>query len=326
MLIPVLAAPAAKKLKLPKGKKMTNWPVFFITLLSALIFAAGCQQPAPKPIKPLTVEPNTTEPNTPPIVQTSQTFHDICADILNNYVNDNGSVNYDMLRRKRSELITVLEKFDKLTPAEYNSWTKEDRIAFWINAYNMQMLNIIVKNYPIKPSRVFSVLWGPKSIRHIEGDIGGVWNNYKFIVMDEEFTLSDIEKRLFNKEFDEPRVLFALSRASLSGPPLRREPYYGHKLHSQLDDQTKKFLANPRGFRIDKNAGVVYLSALLQPTWFGSEFVSKYATDKKFKDKGTETRAVLNFITNYISPQDVSFLEVENYSVSYIAYDWTLNE
>ena len=307
---------------------MANWHASFITSLSVLIFAAGCQQPAPKPTKPPMAEPNTTEPNMLPIVQTPKkgSFHDICADILNNYVDDNGSVNYDMLRRKRNELAAVLEKFNKLTPAEYNSWTKEDKIALWINAYNMQMLNIIVKNYPIKPSRVFSLLWGPKSIRHIAGDIGGIWNNYKFIIMDEEFTLNDIEKRLFHKEFNEPMVLFALSRASLSGPPLRREPYYGHKLHKQLDDQARKFLANPRGFRIDRNAGVVHLSALLQPNWFGSEFVGKYATDKKFKDKDPQTRAVLNFISHYIPARDASFLEVGNYSVNYIAYDWTLNE
>jgi hypothetical protein len=304
---------------------MTNWSVFFTTLLSILIFATGCQELAPEPIEPPTTEPNTPAPD---IVQIPQkvSFHDICADILKDYVDDNGMVSYNMLRLKRYQLKTVLDKFDTLKVDEYNSWPKEDKIAFWINAYNMQMLNIIVKNYPIKPSRIFSVFWGPKSIRHIKGDINGIWNNYKFIVMDEEFTLGEIEKRFFRKEFDDPRVFFALSRASLSGPPLRSEPYYGRKLHEQLDDQTKKFLANPRGFHIDKDAGIVRLSALLQPTWFGNEFVDKYATDKKFKDENPTTRAVLNFITNYVSAQDVSFLEVENYSVKYIAYDWTLNE
>jgi len=304
---------------------MTNWRVFFTTLLSVLIFATGCQQPAPEPIEPPTTEPNIPAPD---IVQIPQkvSFHNICADILKDYVDDNGMVNYNMLRLRRYQLKTVLDKFDTLKVDEYNSWPKEDKIAFWINAYNMQMLNIIVKNYPIKPSRIFSIFWGPKSIRHIKGDINGIWNNYKFIVMDEEFTLGEIEKRIFHKEFDDPRVFFALSRASLSGPPLRSEPYYGRKLHEQLDDQTKNFLANPRGFRIDRDAGAVHLSALLQPTWFGNEFVGKYATDKKFKDKNPATRAVLNFITNYVSAQDVSFLEVENYSVRYIAYDWTLNE
>jgi len=304
---------------------MTNWFVFFITALSVLIFTTGCQQPSPE-----TIEPKATEPSmpAPDIVRTHQkvSFHNVCAEILKDYVNDDGMVNYNMLRLKRHLLKTVLDKFDSLKRSEYNSWPKEDKIAFWINAYNMQMLNIIIKNYPIKPSRIFSLFWGPKSIRHIEGNISGIWNKYKFIVMDEEFTLGEIERRFFRKEFDEPRVFFALSRASLSGPPLRSEPYYGRKLNKQLDDQTRKFLASPHGLRIDRDAAVVHLSALLQPAWFGNEFLGKYATDKKFKDKNPATRAVLNFITNYVSVQDAAFLEVENYSVRYIAYNWILNE
>jgi len=144
--------------------------------------------------------------------------------------------------------------------------------------------------------------------------------------MDEEFTLSEVERRFFRQKFDEPRVFFAISHASLSSPPLRNEPYYGHKLYEQLDDQAKRFLSNLGGFRIGRNEQTVYLSAILQSTWYGKDFISKYGTDKKFKDQQPPTRAVLNLAINYISQQDVSFLEVENYSVKYITYDWRLND
>jgi hypothetical protein len=144
--------------------------------------------------------------------------------------------------------------------------------------------------------------------------------------MDEEFTLTEIERRFFRKQFDEPRVFFAISHASLSSPPLRNKPYYGHKLYKQLDDQAKRFLSSPQGFRIDREKQTVYLSAIFQSTWYGKEFISKYHTDKKFKDQQPEVRAVLSFLTNYISEQDVSFLELKNYSVEYIKYDWRLNE
>jgi hypothetical protein len=144
--------------------------------------------------------------------------------------------------------------------------------------------------------------------------------------MDEEFTLYGVEQRFFRKEFDEPRAFFALCKASLSSPPLRNEPYYGHKLNQQLDNQVKRFLSAPQAFQIDRNAKVVRLSAILQPTWFGSEFVSKYGIDKKFKDHPPSVRAVLNFITNYIPQQDVYFLETENYAIEYLRYDWALNE
>jgi hypothetical protein len=144
--------------------------------------------------------------------------------------------------------------------------------------------------------------------------------------MDEEFTLQEIEQRFFRKQFDEPRTFFALSHANLSGPPMRNEPYYGRKLIHQLDDQAEKFFSNPLAFKIDRNRQKVYLSPMLQPTWFGSEFLDKYGTDKKFKDQQPAVRAVLSVITNYISEQDKNFLEVENYTVEYMRYNWRLND
>jgi hypothetical protein len=144
--------------------------------------------------------------------------------------------------------------------------------------------------------------------------------------MNEEFTLKEIEQRFFRREFNEPRVFFAISHASLSSPPLRNEPYYGSRLYEQLDDQAKKFLSSPFAFKIDREKRMVYLSAILNPTWCGKEFISKYGTDKKFKDQSPPLRAVLNFVAKYVSKQDLFFLERENYSVQYITYNWTLND
>jgi hypothetical protein len=160
-----------------------------------------------------------------------------------------------------------------------------------------------------------------------KGAVGAIkWNKYKFFVMDEEFTLARIEKRFFREKFDEPRVFFAITHASLSSPALRKEPYCGHRLYEQLDDQTKRFLSNPRAFRIDRKKRRVYLWALLKPTWYGKEFISKYGTNKKFKDQQPATRAVLNFVTKYVSEQDAFFLERKYYDVKYIGYDWRLND
>jgi len=286
----------------------------------------------PEVAEPSQAGPNDTEPNAPnvdvaepnePNAVGAKAFHDKCAAILKSYVDSRGMVNYRVLRRKRLELKSVLEEFNKLDPNEYESWSREDKIAMWINAYNIQMLDIITRNYPIKPmSRFHKVLWGPQSIRHIEGK----WTKYKFLVMDEVFTLSEIEKRFFRGEFDDPRVFFALTRASLSSPPLRNEPYYGYKLNEQLDDQVRRFLSNPLGFKIDREKGKVYLSALFQKIEYGKEFLSKYGTDRKFKGKEPETRAVLNFITHYVPPEVKSFLELGNYTVQFMGYNWTIND
>ena len=280
--------------------------------------------------EPNVVEPNEVEPNVEPNdVKPSLkvTFHKKCADILNNFVDDKGMVDYRKLKQKRLKLKKLLDEFSELDPGEYKTWPREDKIAFWINAYNLQMLQIIVENYPIESYRWLHLLpgWEPDSIQHINKRIDGI-NKQKFKVMDEVFTLPEVEQRFFRKEFNEPRVFFALSYATLSSPPLRNEPYYGSKLNKQLDDQAKKFLSNPLAFKIDRNKQRVYLSSILQPKSFGNEFLNQYGTDKKFKDQQPAVRAVLSFIINYISEQDKNFLEVENYTVIYMRRNWRLND
>jgi len=257
-----------------------------------------------------------------PKPQPRVSFHDKCAAILKEFVNDDGAVDYSNLRRKRLELKQLLQEFDELEPSEYKAWPREDKIAFWINVYNIQMLNVIVENYPINASRVLSFFWGPYSIRHIKG----IWTDYKVMIMDEEFTLREIERRFFQREFNEPRAFLAITYASMSGPRLHNEPYHGYKLEEQLNDQVRQFLSSADGFRIDKDEQTVYLSAIFEPTWHGDEFVKKFRINRKFKERAPETRAVLNFVSRYIPKQDVSFLEVENYTVKYIKYDWTLND
>jgi hypothetical protein len=296
---------------------------------------AKIAEPEPNDVEPPKAEPNDIEPNDiepnqidPNVITTipKVSFHDKCVAVLKAFVDDEGMVNYKKLKRKKSQLSKLLDEFAKLDPNEYDSWPKEDKIAFWLNAYNIQRLKIIVDNYPIKSSRWGRVFWWPpSSIRYIDKNIGYI-DKQKFFVRKEEFTLARIEERFFFKEFDEPRVFFALSLNSLSSPHLRNEPYYGYKLDEQLNDQAKKFLSSSHAFRIDRKKKRVYLSAKLKPTSYGKKFIAKHATNRRFKDQPRATRAVLNFVTNYISEQDVFFLEKENYSVKYIRYDWRIND
>jgi hypothetical protein len=308
---------------LSQERKMAKRLVLLITFSMPVLVcsypATGLEQTRSEPndVPPAAVEPNNVG------TDRASSFHAQCAGILQEFVNDKGMVDYKGLRRKRLELRAALNQFDNLDPNEYKSWAKEDRIAFWINAYNLQKLKVVADNYPIEPSsRILTIYWGPSSIRHIEQKM----SRHKFLVMDEEFTFAGVEKRFFRGEFDDPRVFLALSNACVSSPPLRNEPYCGRKLDEQLDDQTRKFLAGPLAFRIDRDKRKVYLSALFQLSSYGKEFAEKFAIDRKFKDHPPATRAVLNFISNYVSRQDVSFLEVGNYTIEYMTYDWTIND
>ncbi len=289
--------------------------------------------PQAEPNEPVAVEPNEPLEIQPPAIpdppaaeeatpDDMASFYKGYGEILHAYVRADGRVDYDGLRRKRLRLRQLLMQADELDPNVYQQWTPEGRLAFWIDVYNLKMLDVIARNYPIQSSWWLRLTWPPSDIRHIKG----IWSDYRFIVMDEEFTLGAVERRFFRRTFGDPRVFLATTYASRSSPPLRRLPYRGAELDRQLDEQVKAFLTDSRGFRIDRDKGVVYLSAVFKPTWRGKEFVARYGTDKKFKDRLPETRAVLSFITRYLTPDDVYFLEVENYALAYLNFDWRLND
>jgi len=282
----------------------------------------------PNIVKIQKVEPNVNEPNEINSA-TEVSFHDKCADIFENFVDEDGMVDYRELKSEKTKIREILEQFDEFDQKIYESWPEEERIAFWLNAYNIKLLDIIIDNYPIESYRILRVFWPATSIRHIppRSRIGTAkWEEHKFIVMDEEFNLLEVERRFFSKEFDEPRVFLAMSQASLSGPPLRNEPYYGHRLNKQLDEQVKKFLSNQRAFKIDREEERVYLSVLLKPKWYGGEFINKYGTNEQFMEHPPAIRAVLNFLIKYVPKQDALFLSTKTYSIKFIGYDWRLND
>ena len=247
---------------------------------------------------------------------------DRCTKLLNTHVDQQGMVDYRILSRKKLELLEVLDMFKNFNRSEYNSLSKEDKLAFWINAYNLEFIRIILDNYPIQSTRVLRLFWPPNSIQHIKG----LWDQNKFIIMDEEFTLQEVDKRFFQDEFDDPRVFFAICYGTVSGLPLRNEAYCGTDLSRQLDEQVMSNLASGRAFRIERENKTVFLSAVLKDTWNGRHFIDKYGTDLKFKQQPPEMRAVMNFLTYYLPAQDVDFLETGNYAVEFMRYDWTLNE
>jgi hypothetical protein len=247
-------------------------------------------------------------------------FNENLADFFSCYINSDGMVNYKKLRPKRLELIQVLREFDQLAPKEYDSWPKTEKIAFWINAYNLCTIKVIIDNYPIQASRYMILFYPANSIRQISKP----WTKYDFSIMQVKYTLREIDRRILSRQFDEPRVCFALSYASLDGPRLRNEPYTGRKLEQQLDEQVRSFIDNKRGFNIDTEKGEVYLSAIFK--WYANILARRFGTDRKFTDKKPEIRTALNFISNYVSRAKVDFLERKAYSVEYIKFDWTLNE
>lgn len=242
------------------------------------------------------------------------------ARVLSEHVDEAGGVDYAALKGSPGELDAFVAGLRSLDPSRYESWSQDAKIAFWINAYNALTLEAIVRNYPIEASLLRSFVYPKNSIRQIPG----VWDELSFEVIGREVTLDEIEHAILRERFDEPRIHMALVCAARGCPPLRREPYAGERLDRQLEDQTLRFLSDPKKFRIDRADGEVHLSSIFD--WFGEDFVSRHGTQAGFEGFDGPERAVLSFVASHLDGEDRRYLESADYSIDYLDYDWTLNE
>ena len=236
------------------------------------------------------------------------------ATILASHVRD-GRVDYRGLAADRAALDAVTSGFGAVGGEAERAWTREERLAFWINAYNLFTLQAIVDHYPIRAG------WFTLGPRNSIRQIAGVWDRLTWRVAGRQFTLDDIEHRIIRPEFREPRIHFAVNCASIGCPPLRSEPYRAGSLGAQLDANARSFLASPQGLRID--AGALVVTSILK--WYGDDFVDRFGADPPAGRTPTQA-AILRVVEAFGPPAAATLARNPAVRIRFLEYDWTLND
>ena len=243
--------------------------------------------------------------------------------LLNEYV-ENASVNYEGFIDSRAEFETFLRTIGSVNENDYESWTQEQKLAFWINSYNAFTIKAIIDNYPIKRSlSLVGIFYAPSnSILQIKG----VWTKLQFRAVGKMVTLDEIEHEILRKEFNEPRIHIAINCASISCPDLSNEAYVAERLEQQLAQASISFVNNPqKGVLVNMENGKVKLSMIFK--WFGEDFIQNYGGTKLFNNYSLKENAVLNFTAEYLESQPVKeYLMNNRLKIGYLGYDWHLNQ
>lgn len=209
-------------------------------------------------------------------------------------------VDYAALAENPVELASYLKVLSQVTPSQYAGWTNPQRLAFLINAYNAFTVRLIIDNYPLA------------SIKDLGGWFSSPWKKHVFRLLGEERHLDDIEHGIIRKEFDEPRIHFAVNCAAQGCPPLRSEAYVPDRLDAQLEDNTRTFLRDPRRNRYDAAQSVLELSSVMK--WYRKDFAVKHGSLEAF---------VATRMTN--DPTVQSAIRNGDVRVRFLDYDWRLN-
>ena len=110
--------------------------------------------------------------------------HQIWDKLLAKNVSKDGTVNYKGFQKERTKLKTYLKTLSANTPTK--TWSKKERLAYWMNAYNAFTIKLIIDHYPIK------------SIKNIKG-IKHPWDYRFFKLGSKWYTLNHLEHRILRK-------------------------------------------------------------------------------------------------------------------------------
>lgn len=246
--------------------------------------------------------------------------HSLYDQVLKQYVHD-GLVDYQGLKAHPEKLRAYLKQLETLSPEAYEQWSRADKIAFWINAYNAITIEGILRHYPIQYGGIIARIRFPQSsIRQIDG----FWDTVFIKVMGRDITLNDIEHKILRGQFKEPRIHFVLVCASIGCPKLASYAFVGDSLEQQLERQARLFIRDPQKVSLDRQKKVLYLSSIFD--WYGEDF-QKYADEAAGLDRYSKReRGVVAFVLKYLTPADRAFVQKYQPEIEYLPYDWSLNE
>lgn len=200
-----------------------------------------------------------------------------------------GKVNYKAIKKSDRDALEAYVK--AVGDANLDGLSREDKLAFYLNAYNALVIKSVVDRLPLS------------SVKGVKGFFDGARHR----VAGKALTLNDIENKVIRPGFKEPRIHFALVCAARSCPPLMPRAFMGKTVKRDLEKLTRRFLNSSIGAVVKD--GEVKASQLFN--WYAQDFV---------KAAGS----VGAYLAKY-RLADAEVLRAEGLKVKFLEYDWKLN-
>jgi hypothetical protein len=247
---------------------------------------------------------------------TAEPIHRPLDQILDVYVRD-GFVYYRALQSERSRFDRYVSSLNA-PAATYAGWSREQQMAFWLNAYNAFVLRTVIDHYPIRGK---SPQYPANSIRQIPG----AFEKTKHAAAGRSLTLDEIEKEVL-PGFKDPRLYLALGRGAVGSGRLRSEAFSGDRLEQQLDAVAADAMTQKEIVHFERDAGTLSVSPIF--SWREAEFVAAYdkGASGPFAQRSPIERAILAFVQPRLLPLEKEFVQKNEFRVLFQNFDWRLND
>jgi len=224
---------------------------------------------------------------------------------LKKNVNEKGQVDYQSIAKDPKELNDCLAIL-LAANSKIVSWPREEALAYWLNAYHIVLIKLVVENYPVTTVQKIPSFWEIES------------NGFKI-------SLNDIRKGNLIGVFHDEKIHLALSVAAKDGPRLMREAFTGPKVEGQLFLLTRQFVMDPANVDITPGRKKIRISKIFK--WYGNDFKLDFGMPEPRGKFSESDNAVLSFFAYYLEDEaKEEYLQDAKYKIEYPAFDWTLND
>ncbi len=219
-------------------------------------------------------------------------------------IDGSSQVDYDGFAADRSILKTYIASLAKVSRPEFDAWPLDHQLAFLINAYNANTIELILTRYP-----------DIKSIRNIKSP----WKQKFVSLFGDKVSLDNIEHDMIrgSDRYNDPRIHFAVNCASIGCPPLLNAAFVGEKLEKQLEDSTRKFLNDQS--RNYWDGDVLYVSNIFK--WYRKDFGKGWRGAQNLSHFLSLYPEALN-----LNDAQQSALRNGRVRIKHTSYDWKLNK
>ena len=222
-------------------------------------------------------------------------------------------VDYAKLAGDDAGLRSYLAKLATTDIAAVTNGSHEDRLAFWINAYNACMLKRVIEHYPIKKAGGFHGIKNRAAGRPENSvwQIKDVFTGDHCAVAGKERSQDEIEHEII-RPMGDPRIHLAVNCAAISCPPLIARAYLGETVEEQLRDRVRSFMMDPAHFDVttEGDKRIVRVNKVLD--WFKEDFGDK--------------DGIRAFFAEYADGLYREALQDPDTELKFYDYDWTLND
>jgi hypothetical protein len=237
--------------------------------------------------------------------------------ILDIYVRD-GLVYYPALKQERAGLDRYVASLAAVSAADEASWSRERKVAFWVNAYNAFVLTTVIDNYPIRRR---SPEYPAGSIRQIPG----AFEKRTFNAAGRTVTLDGLERDII-VPLGEARAILALGRGAVGGGRLKSEAYTAERLEEQLASMVGDAVQRREMIFLDPSADTLSINPMF--SWREALFVQAFADQAPsiFASRSPLERAVLGLISPVMLFSEKEMLTANTFRVVFHEFDWQLND